>query len=1144
MNTTLLKSLKNLALGCGMLGIFVTPVLAQSTSMKRVATNDCGVTDAQPFLVKGDNYTLPAGFTGSKEALTCNFGGTVIYAFNHLDIHADYQLEVVYLADHERKQRIVADGNEIQLPFVLEAGKEQRYRINLPRKAYAYGQLVLVFDGAGKGANVLVSELNLYSSNPKAPVPFEGEEKRALANVQSYKVDTEVDVEKVLPVYTVIPHSVPGTYQPSLSLNGTWLFNPAPTPDFYTRAASVASSAAEWKPIVVPGQWSMQGFKVDSAAIGGYMTSFIVPEDWNERCVKLRFDGVSSESRVYLNGKEVGYHLGGMTAFEIDITQYLKKGRNELALAVRSESLADMLGSLTQYAAHQLGGITRKVTLFAVPETHISDLRIETELDERYENAELKVLAAITNTTNQMQKNLSVRLSVSGLPVVIEKTISQIAPGETWKGRLSGEIIRPQLWSDERPNLYTLKMELANGAVTTELIEKRFGFREVKVRGNELLVNGRAVKLRGVCRHEAHPLMGRAINESLQREDVELYRAANCNFIRTSHYPPGEELLSICDELGMFVEVEAPVCWVGHHANENWKQLNYRDAHYYPYVLQANMETIHFYRNHPSVLFWSMANESYWNKEFAQVQEYVRKADPTRPHTFHDQAYGGFNNQGNTAPIANIHYPGAGGYKVAAQSARPMVYGEYCHLNVYNRSELVTDPGVRSDWALALAPTWENMYKTQGVLGGSIWSGIDDIFQLPDGNAVGYGPWGPIDGWRRPKPEYWDMKKIYSPIRVLTTELTPASELVVELENRYTYLNISELKIAYRYGAEEGIVFASISPAGRGKISIPVAHPEEANELYLSFTDPRGFVADEYKIPVGKQVQNELPVWEELTTKLKTESACFLISGKDFLCEVSRATGQILSLKRGKKEILNGGPWLMALPLTGGGCYPNHNANTPLYNDLCSEWKATATTAKKEGNSVVITVEGSYKEFAGNYTLTVNANGELSVTYHFEALADVNPRQWGLVFSAPKSYDQVFWRRKGMWSVYPEDHISRPVGKADLFYSGLPAQVNPRLKPSWSWSMDYNELGSNDFRSTRRNIWYAGLTDESGSKVTVRSNGEQHWRSWLDKDKVCFLIADFVTAGNEMFLEGYYASYRKPLHKDDVIGGTIVLRTE
>ena len=131
-----------------------------------------------------------------------------------------------------------------------------------------------------------------------------------------------------------------------------------------------------------------------------------------------------------------------------------------------------------------------------------------------------------------------------------------------------------------------------------------------------------------------------------------------------------------------------------------------------------------------------------------------------------------------------------------------------------------------------------------------------------------------------------------------------------------------------------------------------------------------------------------------------------------------------------------------------------------------------------------------------------------------------------------------------MWSVYPADHISRPVGEASLFYEGIPAKVNPRMEPAWSWSMDYNELGSNDFRSTRRNIWYAGLKDQTGSTITVRSNGEQHWRSWLANDKIRFLVADFVTAGNEMFLEGYYAPYRKPLKKGDHIGGEITVRVE
>lgn len=1121
----------------GILTSLSSPATAQQSKFKRVASNDCGVPDAQPFLVKGENYTMPDDIKGSKEAITCNFGNKVIYAFNQIDINADYQLEVVYLADHERIQHIVADGNEIQAPVTLKPGREQRYLIDLPRKAYAYNQLVLVFEGAGKGANAIVSELNLYSSNPKSPIPFGEEEKRALVNINTYQIDTNVDVEKVLPTYTVQPQSVIGTYQPTLSLNGSWLFNPHPEKEFYK-----IQSTKDWHSIIVPGQWSMQGYKVDSMAFAGYRKMFTVPKDWNGKRIKLRLDGVHSEYHVYVNGVEAGYHLGGMTVYEIDITNYLKTGNNELSLAVRSESLADMLGSLTQYAAHQLGGITRKVTLFAVPETHISDMRIVTDLDKSYQNATLNVQMIIANTSNQVQKDLSLRFSIDGLSNVTERQIPLLGAGETWKGIISDSVIAPVLWNNEHPTLYTLKIELCQGKEIIETVEKRFGFREIEIHGNELFVNGQPIKLRGVCHHEMYPLTGRVITEELERRDVELYRAANCNFIRTSHYPPCEELLDLCDEMGMFVEVEAPVCWVGHGANENWTKLNYQDSKYYSYILQANMETIHFYRNHPSILFWSMANESYWNKEFAQVQEYVTKADPTRPHTFHDQAYGGFNNQGSTAPIANIHYPGPGGYKIAAKSERPMVYGEYCHLNVYNRSELVTDPGVRSDWALALAPTWENMYKTQGVLGGSIWSGIDDIFQMPDGNAVGYGPWGPIDGWRRPKPEYWDMKKIYSPIRVFTKELAPSGKLTVEIENRYTYLNMNELKIAYKYGDEQGIVSVNIPPAGHGTINIDIKHPEKANELYLSFTDPRGFIADEYLIPVGKQAQNELPDWNKLPTKLKESKDCFTITGKNFVCQINRHNGQITSLKKEGKEKLNGGPWLMALPLTGGGCYPNHNANTPIYNDLCKDWSAKKVNARKEDHNVIITVEGSYKEFEGDYTLTINANGELTIDYHFNALQDVNPRQLGLVFDAPKKYDSTFWRRKGMWSVYPSNHISRPVGTAALFYDGLPLQINPRVKPSWAWNMDFNELGSNDFRATRRNIWYAGLSDEAGNKITVRSNGKQHWRSWLDKNKIRFLIADFVTAGNEMFLEGYYSPYRKPIKKGDSIQGEIKLR--
>ena len=205
----------------GMLLTAAFPLSAQQRIWHPVAANDCGVEGAQPFLVKGDNYTFPASVGGSPTARTCNFGGKVIYAFNQLDIHADYQLEVVYLADHDRDQHIVVDGNELHA-VRLKAHEEQRHRIDLPRKAYAYGQLVLVFELNGKGANAVVSEVNLYSTNAQKAQPFEGAEKETLSHTVTYHIDTDVDVEAVLPTYAPLPKSVSGTYQPLLSLNGTW----------------------------------------------------------------------------------------------------------------------------------------------------------------------------------------------------------------------------------------------------------------------------------------------------------------------------------------------------------------------------------------------------------------------------------------------------------------------------------------------------------------------------------------------------------------------------------------------------------------------------------------------------------------------------------------------------------------------------------------------------------------------------------------------------------------------------------------------------------------------------------------------------------------------------------------------------------
>lgn len=1105
-------------------------------SYKLVATNDCGVESESPFLVIGDSYTFP-DTKASDKALTCSFGNKVVYGFSGIDINSDMQLELLFFSDSRRVVSVSADGNKLTDNIVLEKGKEVRKIIELPKRAYAYGNLVLEIEKT-EGPNAVVSEINIYASNPKNLVTLDKEIKDKISSKNTFNVETNLDLKKATPTYTPIPKSVTGIYNPVKSLNGIWKFKENPDVDFYTK------DKANWSPITVPGQWSMQGFKVDSAGWGAYSVTFTTPNDWENKRIKIRFDGIHSQSKIYLNAKPVTEHNGGMTAFEVDITDNLKAGENTLDVAVSSETLYDALGSLTQYAAHQLGGITRNVTMFAVPEVNISDLRVVTDLDSEYNNAALKVFLKIDNEGNVDVKDHNVKIVLESLPEVIVSKIPEIKVGSSWSGWVECEVNSPLKWDNEHPNLYTAVIELSSGKIVTQQITKRIGFREVAIEGNRVLVNGIPIKLRGVNRHEVHPLTGRSLSNEFNRKDAEMFRDANCNFIRTSHYPPAQDFIDICDELGLFVELEAPLCWIGHGANLKWDKDSFNDPAFYDYMLQANMETVHLYRNHPSIIIWSLANESAWSNHFAQINEYVKQFDPTRPISFHDQAYGGYNNYGSTTSVANMHYPGPTGAKEAAKQTRPMTFGEYCHLNVYNRSEIVADPGVRSDWALALKPMWETMYKENAVLGGSIWSGIDDIFILPNGDAVGYGSWGPIDGWRRMKPEFWDMKKIFSPVQLLTQSLNPSNQLILEVENRYSFTDFNELRIEWQYGTEKGVSFIELAPSCKGELKINIKNPKGDNKLHIKFIDPKGFLTNEYVIPVGDQIQNKIATVDLKPTSLTSTPTEYIIEGDGFKCIVNRKEGVIKSLTKGAKELICGGPYLMALPLEYGISSPGYKADTPPLNNICTEWKANNVAAKKTTEGVEVTIYGSYKEFKGHFTLLINANGEINTSYDFNSKIDINPRQWGVVFDVPRTYDNMFFRRKGLWSIYPEDHIGRTEGVAKLFYDGTSIDSDPRTEPTWAWSKDCNALGSNDFRATRRDIWYAGLLDSDEAKIMVISNGTQHWRSWLENNVIRFLVADFASPGSEIFLEGYNSALRKPIKKGETISGKAHIRTE
>lgn len=1114
---------------------------AEADNKYLVAEDDCGVRGKQPHRVEGESYQFNASTGIPKSALSCSFGEQVVYVFEGMDIEAGYSLHLTFYAspnDRKRVMTLKSDTRELAT-IVLEPGQLLEKEIDLPAFAFAYGKMRLVAE-KDEGSNALISGIKVYSSNP---TKLKAEEAAAVADAFDY---TAVPVPA--PTYAPFPDVTSGVAAPVMNLSGEWQFNPEPDPAFPLKRGD------GWKPIQVPGHWATQGFTVEDGTYAGYRRTFELPEDWADRHIRLRFDSVFSQCEVYVNGKEAGRHLGTFTAFELDVSDLLKPGKNTLELRVRNDSMADNLGSLNQYANFPLGGILRKVTLFALPQLHIADLRIETTFDDDFKNASLNLQFEVRNVSRKTCRNATISVDVPGAVTAHAITIPDMKPGTTRFVLASIPVKAPKKWDNEHPNLYNLECQLTLDGKGVEKISKRFGFRQVEVRGNRMFVNGKPIKLAGVCRHEAHPLLGRSLTPQQWRKDAELYMTGNVNFVRTAHYPPAEEFIEACDELGLFVELEAPVCWVGHHANESWKKLNFRDAQWYPYILQANMETIRFHRNNPSIILWSLANESYWSDNFAQVLKHAQAEDPTRPHAFHDQDYGGFNNLGSSAPVANIHYPGPNGDEAVNNYARPITFGEFCHLNVYNRQELVADPGIRNTWGDCLDRIWNRMVATDACLGGSIWSGIDDLFLLPDGRAVGYGAWGPIDGWRRPKPEYFYMKKVYSPIRMKTSELKAGRSVELTVENRHSFTNVKELTIKWTVGGRSGVATADIEPHSTGKLNINTK-VADGEELSVAFYSNKGHLIDQFDIPIGSPPPApSVKTVAGAPVKMVETSGEFVIQGQAFACRIDKTTGMITSVEKDGKTVLADGVHLVISDLKGGGCFPNHSADTPAWDPLCANWTATEVKATTSADFVTLTVKGKYDEAEGAFIYAIHGNGILKIDYDFTTRRKIDPRQVGLAVNLAGRFDRVSWERFAAFTGFPVEHIGRLKGTAPAFYGERPnyavdSQGNVkrefvRIQPEHPWIHDCNELGSADFRGTRTGILYYEMAATNGDKVTILSDGTQAGRCRVDGDKTRLYCIDIDTGGAELFLGSHLGYLRKPLGKGDRVTGGMTLQIQ
>lgn len=929
-----------------------------------------------------------------------------------------------------------------------------------------------------------------------------------------------------------------------VKLDGRWKFSLNPPEGFW----KTDFDDTHWSEIKVPAHWEMEGFH-DDTEIGGYRLRFAAPTAQGR--VKIAFDGVYSGAEVWVNGQLVALHEGGATPFEADITDAIQKGENLLALRVKEHStISDKLDHMSKYVDFPLAGIFRPVYLFTTPEIHLVGLEITTTFDREYKNATLDVRGRVVNESSSafhyvLLWNLSDPPPDAPLapPLPVE-----IAPWQSAVEGFTTEIPMPKTWNAEEPNLYALTSTLESKKGILEKFSTRFGFRQTDVRGTEVLINGKPVKFRGTCHHDAHPLLGRAATAELTRQDMQLIKEANLNALRTSHYPPVPELLDYADELGIYVEDEASFCWAEDTS----------DLHNTPRMLQLEAELLARDRNHPAVAYWSLSNESNFGYGSLRCHEWVRSVDPSRP-----TSGGGY----AVMELATLHNPiSIPRMKNSERLDRPMLFDESLMIaqGIFEDvGEMWIDPGIRDYYIEPYPAIYDYFMKNKVTHGSFIWCWADDIFcvpgrgfeygrdttrchfiedcyRLPGRGIVGDAPWGVVDGWRRKKPEFWLLKKLHSPVKLKESVLPLSAEgetIRIPVENQYDFKNLSELNIQWTLGQQKGEIQANVPPRASGTLEIkPNQKAQDGDLLALEFKNKDGQLVDAYSIPLGKEPSHRYPGKKCTASPLTISkqdalaSPVTTISGCDFQLAFAESNGLLMRGVGNKEALLLELPMLHVLSAA--------SATQPLPDRL--SWHLDRCEIKKDGENVLVSLKGSYKDFQGGYELTITPSGELSIASSFEYTGDeFFAREIGLRFSVPKDCDVLEWDRRAEWNVYPADHIGRPRGLARPF-----PKLTSEVPPTCPWSEDISPMGSNDFRSTKRHIYWAAIHyPDNRPGLAIESDGSQSVRANVETDRISVHVNDWY-GGTKCYAYGeWHQIYGKgrQVHKGEKLESKLKL---
>lgn len=923
------------------------------------------------------------------------------------------------------------------------------------------------------------------------------------------------------------------------SLNGNWKFHFEPIADQIPADFSETDfDDKSWGEIPVPGNWELYGHGTaiytnipypfvpvdpplvpkDDSPVGYYRTEFQVSPNWQDRKVILHFGGVSSAFYLWINGTYVGYSQGSRLPAEFDVSPYLKsRGKNVLVAKVHRWSDGSYLEDQDHW---RLSGIHRDVYLTAPPTTYIQDFSIRTIFDEQFEDAQLQVRPQIGVSDGPVPENWNVEVQLydaSGKPVLadpLRKAVDEIVETKYSVNSIvpfammEGKVEKPLKWSAEFPNLYTVVLTLANAQ--NQIIEAKsckVGFRHISLKGGQLWVNGQSVLLYGANRHDHSETGGKVVSRAEMLQDVKLMKQFNFNAVRASHYPNDPHFLDLCDEYGLYVIDET---------NLETHQLGGYFAHQSEWgyaMLDRAQRMVLRDKNHPSIIFWSLGNESGNGPNHAAMAGWIKDYDPTR-FIHYEGAHGNQHNPDYIDPLyldmISRMYAGIEkmeGFATHPTDTRPVIWCEYAHAMGNSLGNF--------------DKYWTSIRKHPRMIGAFIWDWVDQGLANKSADGTPYWAYGGDYGDtindenfclngilfpdRSPKAMTYQAKKIQQPL-----EIKEGNALKGEFKVRswYHFATVDHLEARW-----------SLTENGReiekGMGEIPDIAPGKTGSVYAKFAPFSPKPGAEYHLKLSFQLKTSTPwadaghevAWEQVLLPVTSPPAPLqpvsadqavsvteddrqiTLSGNDFTLILNKQKGSIQSWKVGEQEMI-------AAPLLPNFWRPetDNDIRTQLIERM-KAWKiapegirVSSVQSSMAGEQMVrVSFELDLPSVHSTMSLvySIYGDGEVVIENRLNAAHDLpNLPRHGMQFAIPAAYNRLIWYGMGPFETYSDRMHCAWMGQFD---QSVAEAFTPYIFPQ--------EAGNHT------EVRWAALVNDQGAGFLITGLPEVNVSAWPHSQK-------------------------------------------